>query len=184
MNILQHIPKHIYGDVLVTLNPPRLPNPRLTQSIIPYRHPLFNPPAIGAQKNIHKINGKRGLHFTGAWTGYGFHEDGFASGIQAGIACGGSVPWNVVETKEIRGKSAEKAWDAYLVRFFISAILIWLNGLEMLLVLWQVYAPQIFQQPRASVRGKGKQAAVGTLPSESRSRFFSYRKAGTKRSLI
>jgi hypothetical protein len=182
MNILQHISTQTYGDILVTLNPPRLPDPQLTQEIIPYRHPLLTPSAIEAQKRIPSINGKRGLHFIGAWTGYGFHEDGFASGINAGIACGGSVPWKVIATKEIRGKRAERTWGTYIARFFISIIMIWLGFLELLQVLWQLYVATAFKQTRLQVKGKDKEVHIGSLSSNSTSRFFSYKKAFAKRS--
>ena len=35
---------------------------------------------------MHRIQGKRGISFAGAWLKYGFHEDGFTSGMRAAAA--------------------------------------------------------------------------------------------------
>lgn len=38
---------------------------------------------IIAQKLMPNIQGRDGVLFAGAWLGYGFHEDGFTSGLRA-----------------------------------------------------------------------------------------------------
>ena len=35
---------------------------------------------------MHKIQNTRGISFAGAWLKYGFHEDGFTSGLRAALA--------------------------------------------------------------------------------------------------
>ncbi|KAJ6441781.1 MFS transporter [Purpureocillium lavendulum] len=82
MNILQHIPRDPFGDVLVTLNPLHRPRPAQTQGRYFYSHPLYTPAAIRAQKLLRNIQNKRGISYAGAWTKYGFHEDGFSSGLR------------------------------------------------------------------------------------------------------
>jgi predicted NAD/FAD-binding protein len=42
---------------------------------------VFDLAAIQAQKEVAALQGQRGTYFCGAWTGYGFHEDGLASGL-------------------------------------------------------------------------------------------------------
>ncbi|PSR70462.1 hypothetical protein PHLCEN_2v13613 [Hermanssonia centrifuga] len=42
--------------------------------------------AITAQSKMHTIQNKRGISFAGAWLNYGFHEDGFTSGLRAALA--------------------------------------------------------------------------------------------------
>ncbi|KAI8239462.1 hypothetical protein K4K55_001803 [Colletotrichum sp. SAR 10_96] len=81
MNILQHIPRDTFGDVLVTMNPLHQPNPDTIQGSFTYRHPLYTPEAVRAQKLLPRIQNKRGISYAGAWTKYGFHEDGFSSGL-------------------------------------------------------------------------------------------------------
>jgi predicted NAD/FAD-binding protein len=51
-----------------------------------YAHPIFDGEAIAAQHALPSIQGKRNTWFAGAWTGYGFHEDGHKSGLQVARA--------------------------------------------------------------------------------------------------
>jgi len=119
MNILQSLPANIYGDVLVTLNPENPPSPSLTQAIYQYRHPLYNARMIAAQENLDQIQGKKSVWYVGAWTGYGFHEDGFASGMKVGLELGGSVPWQVQDAKFSRGTKPALGWKDYALRFIV-----------------------------------------------------------------
>ncbi|KAL5639080.1 hypothetical protein ACGC1H_006562 [Rhizoctonia solani] len=83
MNHLQHISESNYGPVLVTLNPPFEPRPELIVDQSLYEHPVMSAQSIAAQAELHKIQSTRGISYAGAWTKYGFHEDGFASGLRA-----------------------------------------------------------------------------------------------------
>jgi len=46
-----------------------------------YAHPVFDAAAIAAQGRLPEIQGHRHSWYCGAWTGYGFHEDGLGSGL-------------------------------------------------------------------------------------------------------
>ncbi|KAJ7242012.1 FAD/NAD(P)-binding domain-containing protein, partial [Mycena rebaudengoi] len=83
MNDLQHIPESKYGPVLVTLNPPFEPREGLLAGRYQYDHPVLDAQAVRAQKSMSKIQRKRSISFAGAYLKYGFHEDGFASGLDA-----------------------------------------------------------------------------------------------------
>ncbi|KAH8818846.1 amine oxidase [Flagelloscypha sp. PMI_526] len=85
MNHLQHISLKKYGPVLVTLNPPaHIPiDQNKTLGSWKYEHPVIDSEAVKAQSELWKIQGKRGISFAGAYTKYGFHEDGFTSGLLA-----------------------------------------------------------------------------------------------------
>ncbi|CAE6531095.1 unnamed protein product [Rhizoctonia solani] len=83
MNHLQHISESNHGPVLVTLNPPFEPRPELIVDQSHYEHPVMSAQSIAAQAKLHKIQSTRGISYAGAWTKYGFHEDGFASGLRA-----------------------------------------------------------------------------------------------------
>ncbi|KDN40578.1 hypothetical protein RSAG8_08050, partial [Rhizoctonia solani AG-8 WAC10335] len=83
MNHLQHINERDHGPVLVTLNPPFEPRPELVVNQSPYEHPVMSAQSIFAQAELHKIQNTRGISYAGAWTKYGFHEDGFTSGLRA-----------------------------------------------------------------------------------------------------
>ena len=122
MNILQHIPTSDYGNVLVTMNPPHKPDPTLTQAEISYRHPLYNAAAVRAQCRLNEVQGKRGIWYCGAWTNYGFHEDGFSSGVEVGRRLGGSVPWKVVDAKFVRGRRPVLGWRDHLARLIVSLL--------------------------------------------------------------
>ena len=85
MNRLQSIPlpgePGSPGRVLVSMNP--IDPPSKVKGTYYYRHPLFSSASISAAKSLHLINGLANVSFAGAWMGYGFHEDGFAAGLQA-----------------------------------------------------------------------------------------------------
>ncbi|MEZ5229324.1 MAG: hypothetical protein R2710_22490 [Acidimicrobiales bacterium] len=51
-----------------------------------YAHPVFDQPAIDAQTRHGEISGVDHLHFCGAYWGFGFHEDGIASGLRVAEA--------------------------------------------------------------------------------------------------
>ena len=68
--------------ILVTLNP-KLNNRISSKNIIrqlSFRHPILDQSYLKAQSNINSIQGENNTYFSGAWLGYGFHEDGVKSG--------------------------------------------------------------------------------------------------------
>lgn len=67
---------------LVTLNPHRPIVGDILKSQI-YHHPLFTPESPAAQRRHAEINGADRLYFAGAYWGYGFHEDGVRSAMEA-----------------------------------------------------------------------------------------------------
>jgi len=78
LNRLQPLPWQT--PVIVSLNPVREPRPETVARRIDYAHPVFDQAAIAAQSQLPLIQGVGGLWYCGAWTGYGFHEDGLKSG--------------------------------------------------------------------------------------------------------
>lgn len=79
LNRLQPLP--FTRPVLVSLNPVRQPDPRCVHDEIDYAHPVFDQKAIAAQARVPSLQGQRHTWFCGAWTRYGFHEDGLMSGL-------------------------------------------------------------------------------------------------------
>jgi predicted NAD/FAD-binding protein len=79
--------------LFVSLNPPFSPDPALTFGEYMCEHPQYNSAAFTAQKRLGEIQGRRHTWFCGAWTGYGFHEDGLRSGLAVAEALGAAVPW-------------------------------------------------------------------------------------------
>ena len=55
-----------------------------------YRHPIFTPDAVAAAARLRHAGGPR-LAFAGAHLGWGFHEDGCRSGVDAAARFG--VRW-------------------------------------------------------------------------------------------
>jgi hypothetical protein len=127
MNILQHIPTSTFGDVLVTLNPPRSPRPSSIQAVHYYTHPLYTTASVRAQRRLSEIQGYRSIHYAGAWTGYGFHEDGFTSGLRAGQSVGGSVPFQVTDAKMIRGRQRHLGLKERFIGLILLCMGLWLD---------------------------------------------------------
>lgn len=131
MNLLQHIPEGKFGPVLVTLNPLNMPNPKLAQGIWEYSHPLYNAAAIRSQDLLPKIQNIRGISYCGAWTKYGFHEDGFSSGLSVAIShLGARLPFEFVDSTFSRGKRPALTMKNYLLRLAILLVQIILLVIE------------------------------------------------------
>lgn len=79
LNRLQPLP--FDRPVLVTLNPTAPPRDDTVLGRFEYSHPVFDTGAIAAQRRLPTIQGVRNTWFAGAWTGWGFHEDGLKSGL-------------------------------------------------------------------------------------------------------
>ena len=79
LNKLQPLP--FEQAVVVSLNPLQDIDPALTLGRFHYAHPVFDLAAIHAQSQLPALQGHKGAFFCGAWTGYGFHEDGLKSGL-------------------------------------------------------------------------------------------------------
>jgi predicted NAD/FAD-binding protein len=84
LNLLQRIP--FAQPVVVSLNPLQPINPATIVGEYDYAHPVFDLKAIEAQKRVPLLQGQHHTWYAGAWTGYGFHEDGLKSGLQVGRA--------------------------------------------------------------------------------------------------
>lgn len=84
LNKLQPLP--VDTPVIVSLNPIREPDPSTVLGEFDYAHPVFDGAAIAAQHNLPALQGTRNVWFAGAWTGYGFHEDGLKSGLSVAAA--------------------------------------------------------------------------------------------------
>lgn len=84
MNSLQPIPHD--DPHFVTLNTTRLIKQELIYDQATFRHPVYDLPALHAQKNIAEKNGEHHTWFCGAWMKNGFHEDGLLSALDVASA--------------------------------------------------------------------------------------------------
>jgi len=91
MNLLQGMKTK--APLLVTLNPGTPVDPAKVLMRKTYRHPQFDAAAIAAQERLPAIQGRDRLWFAGAWTGWGFHEDGIASAVAIANALQVRAPW-------------------------------------------------------------------------------------------
>lgn len=91
VNQLQPLP--FKTPLVVTLNPVTQPAPGTELRRFVYDHPLFDLAAIDAQHRLPSLQGKRRTWFAGAWTGYGFHEDGLKSALRVAADFGASPAW-------------------------------------------------------------------------------------------
>jgi uncharacterized protein len=74
--------------VIVSLNPSRAIDERHVHGRFDYSHPVFDAAALAAQQRLPALQGSRNTWFCGAWTRYGFHEDGLMSGEAVATALG------------------------------------------------------------------------------------------------
>jgi predicted NAD/FAD-binding protein len=78
LNQLQPLPLHARHRVAQPLDEP---DPAAIIDEFSYAHPVFDGAAIAAQARLAGFQGAQHTWFAGAWTGYGFHEDGLKSGL-------------------------------------------------------------------------------------------------------
>jgi predicted NAD/FAD-binding protein len=79
LNKLQPLP--FTTPLMVSLNPVIEPQPERVIATFDYAHPIFDAPAVAAQQRLAQVQGRNQVWLAGAWTGYGFHEDGLKSGL-------------------------------------------------------------------------------------------------------
>jgi predicted NAD/FAD-binding protein len=87
MNRLQSLPAA--QDYIVTLGGAGTVDPGLVIDWMDYAHPAYTPAAVAAQRRLPELNTSV-TAFAGAYHGWGFHEDGCRSGVQAARALGGT----------------------------------------------------------------------------------------------
>lgn len=95
MNRLQSLETGL--PLLVSLNPALPPDPTAVLVTRRYRHPQFDAAAMEAQASLPTIQGQDRLYFAGAWSGWGFHEDGIASAVRVARLLGIAPPWVAAE---------------------------------------------------------------------------------------
>lgn len=89
LNRLQPLP--FKTPVIVSLNPVTEPRADCVHREIDYAHPVFDQAAIAAQRRVPDLQGRGNTWFCGAWTRYGFHEDGLMSGLA--VVAGLQASW-------------------------------------------------------------------------------------------
>ncbi|KAJ1653834.1 hypothetical protein IWQ61_006128 [Dispira simplex] len=147
MNKLQAADEQRYGPVLVTLNPPWEPDPTLCYGQWDYSHPQITTAAITAQRRLARYqsrNSSESNHdetseefhttrtlFCGAWTNYGFHEDGLTSGLRAASLLGAHCPFPITYHDPHQLENAQPV-SPWIIRFF--ALMDWMYCMYLHLV--------------------------------------------------
>lgn len=91
MNRLQGVSDKV--NYFVSINDPGTVDPKKIIKVIEYEHPLFDLPAIEAQKRLQELNQNGTSYFCGSYFTFGFHEDAFASAVHCSQAVLGRDPW-------------------------------------------------------------------------------------------
>lgn len=92
LNTLQQLPEDA-PSVMVTLNRNHEPAQGTVLEATVLDHPMFTSAAIVAQSAVQGVQGLDRVYFAGAWTRYGFHEDGFLSAVRVASSMGINTPW-------------------------------------------------------------------------------------------
>ena len=91
MNKLQSIPEE--DPIFQSLNPNRPIKEELIYDQKEFMHPVFDKAAMDAQTKIKALQGTRNTWFCGAYLRNGFHEDGYASGVEMAEKFGKQAVW-------------------------------------------------------------------------------------------
>ena len=89
LNRLQRLDTEKHYCVTLNRSDEIAPESALQRTV--YTHPLYTLESLAAQRLLPALSGQRHTEYAGAYHGYGFHEDGFASGVRAASALG--VDW-------------------------------------------------------------------------------------------
>jgi len=89
LNRLQRLEADL--DYCVTLNRSEEIDPESVIARLRYDHPVYTLESLAAQPELRALSGPRHTIYAGAHHGYGFHEDGLASGVRAAALLG--VEW-------------------------------------------------------------------------------------------
>lgn len=92
INTLQELPVGT-PTVMETLNRDREPADGTVLGKLSFAHPMYSREAVGAQEALPTIQGADRIWYAGAWTRFGFHEDGILSGVRVAEALGATLPW-------------------------------------------------------------------------------------------
>jgi uncharacterized protein len=84
---LQRLSPDDGGSYIVSLGESDLIEPGTVLQDLVYEHPQYTPESVAAQGRLGELGDHR-LAFAGAYHGWGFHEDGAASGVQAAALLG------------------------------------------------------------------------------------------------
>ncbi len=84
LNRLQALDEPV--DYCVSLNASVAPATVIRE--LAYEHPAYSFETLAAQQALSSLNGTRHTYYAGAHLGYGFHEDGFQSGVRVAALLG------------------------------------------------------------------------------------------------
>ncbi|KAI9593421.1 hypothetical protein BDF19DRAFT_448695 [Syncephalis fuscata] len=115
MNRLQSLDPAKHGQIFVTVNPPHEPREGTVSGEWDYEHPVYTIESVAAQKRLRNLPYDR-ISFCGAWSGYGFHEDGLRSGMAAAEALGAKSPFGLHDAE----------YDDYWSSSIVWVILSWI----------------------------------------------------------
>ncbi|MEL7060318.1 MAG: FAD-dependent oxidoreductase [Acidobacteriota bacterium] len=108
MNRLQNLdgprPNIAATQCFVTLNREEEIDPSTVHHRRVFHHPLFTADSTAAKARWREISG-RGTHYCGAYWGFGFHEDGMASGERVARDLGATVPLGDVGIEPEQGET-------------------------------------------------------------------------------
>jgi predicted NAD/FAD-binding protein len=79
-------------EYVVTLNASERIDPESVVARMEYTHPVYTPESVAAQRELAALASPSTV-FAGAYHGWGFHEDGCRSGVDAARHLGIDLGW-------------------------------------------------------------------------------------------
>jgi predicted NAD/FAD-binding protein len=91
INRLQPLP--FASPVMVSMNPLQAPREERVLASFDYHHPVFLEGSDEAKRRVSSLQGRDRTWYCGAWTRFGFHEDGLVSALDVARRMGAPIPW-------------------------------------------------------------------------------------------